>query len=81
MLLQAVFLGHSGVDVHSVCLQNKLSHMTCEENGLSLLYGLSTTDNRLLHFMAPNHTARMLYEGLSELVSAMRKLKKFPPFL
>ncbi|XP_062330933.1 1-phosphatidylinositol 4,5-bisphosphate phosphodiesterase epsilon-1 [Osmerus eperlanus] len=77
-VVKAVFLGHSGVDVHAVCLQNKLSHMTCEENGLSLLYGLSTTDNRLLHFMAPNHTARMLYEGLSELVSAMRKLKKFP---
>lgn len=46
--MQAVFLGHQGVDVHAVCLQNKLSQMTVEENGLSLLYGLSTTDNRSL---------------------------------
>lgn len=46
--MQAVFLGHRGVDVHAVCLQNKLSQMTVEENGLSLLYGLGTTDNRLV---------------------------------
>uniref|UniRef100_A0A3Q1JCE7 Phosphoinositide phospholipase C n=1 Tax=Anabas testudineus TaxID=64144 RepID=A0A3Q1JCE7_ANATE len=59
-------------------LNNKLSQMTAEENGLSLLYGLSTTDNRLLHFVAPNHTAQMLHKGLSELVSATRKLKRFP---
>uniref|UniRef100_A0A3P9CDJ3 Phosphoinositide phospholipase C n=1 Tax=Maylandia zebra TaxID=106582 RepID=A0A3P9CDJ3_9CICH len=77
-IVKAVFLGHQGVDVHAVCLQNKLSQMTVEENGLSLLYGLSTTDNRLLHFVAPNHTAQMLYKGLSELVNATRKLKKFP---
>ncbi|XP_027145391.1 1-phosphatidylinositol 4,5-bisphosphate phosphodiesterase epsilon-1 isoform X1 [Larimichthys crocea] len=77
-VVKAVFLGHQGVDVHAVCLQNKLSQMTVEENGLSLLYGLSTTDNRLLHFVAPNHTARMLHKGLSELVNATRKLKKFP---
>ncbi|XP_023281807.1 1-phosphatidylinositol 4,5-bisphosphate phosphodiesterase epsilon-1 [Seriola lalandi dorsalis] len=77
-VVKAVFLGHQGVDVHAVCLQNKLSQMTVEENGLSLLYGLSTTDNRLLHFVAPNHTARMLHKGLSELVNATRKLKRFP---
>ncbi|XP_049915896.1 1-phosphatidylinositol 4,5-bisphosphate phosphodiesterase epsilon-1 isoform X2 [Epinephelus moara] len=77
-VVKAVFLGHQGVDVHAVCLQNKLSQLTVEENGLSLLYGLSTTDNRLLHFVAPNHTARMLHKGLSELVNATRKLKKFP---
>ncbi|XP_026206755.1 1-phosphatidylinositol 4,5-bisphosphate phosphodiesterase epsilon-1 isoform X2 [Anabas testudineus] len=77
-VVKAVFLGHQGVDVHAVCLQNKLSQMTAEENGLSLLYGLSTTDNRLLHFVAPNHTAQMLHKGLSELVSATRKLKRFP---
>lgn len=47
--IQAVFLGHQGVDVHAVCLQNKLSHMTVEENTLSLLYGVSTTDNRSVH--------------------------------
>lgn len=114
--VQAVFLGHQGVDVHAVCLQNKLSQMTVEENGLTLLYGLSTTDNRLvpryhqrptlkstylytgtsvkhlanyystllttatrlLHFVAPNNTAQMLHKGLSELVNATRKLKKFP---
>lgn len=46
--LQAVFLGHQGVDVHAVCLQNKISQMTVEENGLTLLYGLTTTDNRLV---------------------------------
>ncbi|KAM7381628.1 hypothetical protein PAMA_012464 [Pampus argenteus] len=77
-VVKAVFLGHQGVDVHAVCLQNKLSHMTVEENGLSLLYGLSTTDNRLLHFVAPNHTAKMLHKGLSELVNATRKMKRFP---
>ncbi|XP_037610248.1 1-phosphatidylinositol 4,5-bisphosphate phosphodiesterase epsilon-1 isoform X4 [Sebastes umbrosus] len=77
-VVKAVFLGHQGVDVHAVCLQNKLSQMTVEENGLTLLYGLSTTDNRLLHFVAPNNTAQMLHKGLSELVNATRKLKKFP---
>ncbi|XP_074519567.1 1-phosphatidylinositol 4,5-bisphosphate phosphodiesterase epsilon-1 isoform X2 [Halichoeres trimaculatus] len=77
-IVKAVFLGHQGVDVHTVSLQNKLSQMTVEENGLSLLYGLSTTDNRLLHFVAPNYTAQMLHKGLSELVNATRKLKKFP---
>uniref|UniRef100_A0AAQ4PAD4 Phosphoinositide phospholipase C n=1 Tax=Gasterosteus aculeatus aculeatus TaxID=481459 RepID=A0AAQ4PAD4_GASAC len=77
-VVKAVFLGHRGVDVHAVCLQNKLSQMTVEENGLSLLYGLGTTDNRLLHFVAPNHTAQMLHKGLSELVNASRKLKRFP---
>ncbi|KAK1881298.1 1-phosphatidylinositol 45-bisphosphate phosphodiesterase epsilon-1 [Dissostichus eleginoides] len=77
-VVKAVFMGHQGVDVHAVCLQNKLSQMTVEENGLSLLYGLSTTDNRLLHFVAPNHTARMLHKGLTELVNATRRLKKFP---
>uniref|UniRef100_A0A8C7Z1X6 Phosphoinositide phospholipase C n=1 Tax=Oryzias sinensis TaxID=183150 RepID=A0A8C7Z1X6_9TELE len=77
-VVKAVFLGHQGVDVQAVCMQNKLSQMTVEENGLSLLYGLSTTDNRLLHFVAPNHTARMLHRGLSELVNASRKMKRFP---
>lgn len=77
-VVKAVFLGHPAVDVHAVCLQNKLCHMTAEENGVSLLYGLHTTDNRLLHFVAPSHTARVLYEGLTELVNAMRKLRKFP---
>ncbi|XP_015230727.1 PREDICTED: 1-phosphatidylinositol 4,5-bisphosphate phosphodiesterase epsilon-1 isoform X2 [Cyprinodon variegatus] len=77
-VVKAVFLGHQGVDVHAVCLQNKLSHMTVEENALTLLYGLSTTDNRLLHFVAPKHTAQTLHKGLSELVDATRKLKKFP---
>uniref|UniRef100_A0A3P8XGD7 Phosphoinositide phospholipase C n=1 Tax=Esox lucius TaxID=8010 RepID=A0A3P8XGD7_ESOLU len=78
-VVKAVFLGHSGLDVNAVCLQNKLCNtMRAEENGVSLLYGLHTTDNRLLHFVAPKHTAHVLYEGLAELVSAMRKLKKFP---
>ncbi|XP_036072994.1 1-phosphatidylinositol 4,5-bisphosphate phosphodiesterase epsilon-1 isoform X4 [Oryzias melastigma] len=77
-VVKAVFLGHQGVDVQTVCLQNKLSQMTVEENGLTLLYGLSTTDNRLLHFVAPNHTARTLHRGLSELVNASRRMKKFP---
>ena len=43
---QAVFLGHHGADIHAVCLQNKLSQLTVEDNALTLLYGLSTTDNR-----------------------------------
>lgn len=78
-VVKAVFMGHQGVDMFAVCLQNKLCNtMRAEENGVSLLYGLHTTDNRLLHFVAPKHTARMLHEGLVELVNAMRKLKKFP---
>ncbi|KAK6301925.1 hypothetical protein J4Q44_G00279780 [Coregonus suidteri] len=78
-VVKAVFMGHQGVDVYAVCLQNKLCNtMRAEENGVSLLYGLHTTDNRLLHFVAPKHTACILYEGLVELVNTMRKLKKFP---
>ncbi|KAJ8248637.1 hypothetical protein GJAV_G00244150 [Gymnothorax javanicus] len=75
---KAVFLGHSGADVGAVCLQNKLSGLSREENAVSLLYGLHTTDNKLLHFVAPNHTARMLYEGLADLVSDLRKMNRFP---
>uniref|UniRef100_A0A673ZY97 Phosphoinositide phospholipase C n=1 Tax=Salmo trutta TaxID=8032 RepID=A0A673ZY97_SALTR len=78
-VVKAVFMGHQGVDMFAVCLQNKLCNtMRGEENGVSLLYGLHTTDNRLLHFVAPRHTACILYEGLVELVNAIRKLKKFP---
>ncbi|KAK7919592.1 hypothetical protein WMY93_010876 [Mugilogobius chulae] len=77
-VVKAVFMGHQGIDIHGVCVQNKLSQMNVEENGLSLLYGLGTTDNRLLHFVAPQNTAQMLFKGLSELVNAIRKLKKFP---
>uniref|UniRef100_A0AAV2LGA3 Phosphoinositide phospholipase C n=1 Tax=Knipowitschia caucasica TaxID=637954 RepID=A0AAV2LGA3_KNICA len=77
-VVKAVFMGHQGIDIQAVCVQNKLSHMTAEENGLSLLYGLGTTDNRLLHFIAPKNTAQMMYKGLCELVNAIRKLKKFP---
>ncbi|XP_020315887.2 1-phosphatidylinositol 4,5-bisphosphate phosphodiesterase epsilon-1 [Oncorhynchus kisutch] len=78
-VVKAVFMGHQGVDMFAVCLQNKLCNtMRAVENGVSLLYGLHTTDNRLLHFVAPRHTASILYEGLVELVKAMRKLKKFP---
>ncbi|XP_026877695.2 1-phosphatidylinositol 4,5-bisphosphate phosphodiesterase epsilon-1 isoform X4 [Electrophorus electricus] len=76
--VKAVFMGHPGMDVHFVCLQHKLCNMTAEENGVTLLYGLHTTDNRLLHFMAPKHTAGVLYGGLQELLSALRKIKKFP---
>lgn len=39
---------------------------------------LLTAAARLLHFVAPNHTAQMLHKGLSELVNASRKLKRFP---
>ncbi|XP_064175476.1 1-phosphatidylinositol 4,5-bisphosphate phosphodiesterase epsilon-1 isoform X3 [Anguilla rostrata] len=77
-VVKAVFMGHPAVDIHAVCLQNKLCNMTQEENGITLLYGLNTTDNKLLHFVAPKFTARMLYDGLKELVSAVRKMKRFP---
>uniref|UniRef100_A0A3B3CU13 Phosphoinositide phospholipase C n=1 Tax=Oryzias melastigma TaxID=30732 RepID=A0A3B3CU13_ORYME len=33
---------------------------------------------QILHFVAPNHTARTLHRGLSELVNASRRMKKFP---
>ncbi|KAJ8264365.1 hypothetical protein GJAV_G00148300 [Gymnothorax javanicus] len=77
-VVKAVFMGHPAVDIHAVCLQNKLCNMTLEENGITLLYGLNTTDNKLLHFVAPKFTAQMLYDGLKELVCAVRKMKRFP---
>ncbi|XP_074089437.1 1-phosphatidylinositol 4,5-bisphosphate phosphodiesterase epsilon-1 [Macrotis lagotis] len=75
---KAVYMGHPGVDMHTVCVQNKLSNMSLLENSVTLLYGLQTTDNRLLHFVAPKHTAKMLYSGLLELTKAVRKMRKFP---
>ncbi|XP_015262131.1 PREDICTED: 1-phosphatidylinositol 4,5-bisphosphate phosphodiesterase epsilon-1 isoform X2 [Gekko japonicus] len=75
---KAVYMGHSGIDIHAICIQNKLCNMSLEENGVTLLYGLQTTENKLLHFVAPKYTARMLFEGLLELMKAIRKMKKFP---
>uniref|UniRef100_A0A8C3KKK3 Phosphoinositide phospholipase C n=1 Tax=Calidris pygmaea TaxID=425635 RepID=A0A8C3KKK3_9CHAR len=75
---KAVYMGHSGIDMHTVCVQNKLCNMSLEENGITLLYGLQTTDNKLLHFVAPKYTARMLYDGLLELTKAVRKMRRFP---
>uniref|UniRef100_A0A8B9KGT5 Phosphoinositide phospholipase C n=1 Tax=Astyanax mexicanus TaxID=7994 RepID=A0A8B9KGT5_ASTMX len=77
-VVKAVFLGHPAVDINFVCLQHKLCNMSAEENGISLLYGAHTTDNKLLHFVAPTHTASVLYEGLQQLLSAIRKIKNFP---
>ncbi|XP_047015538.1 1-phosphatidylinositol 4,5-bisphosphate phosphodiesterase epsilon-1 isoform X1 [Ictalurus punctatus] len=76
--VKAVFMGHPGVDINVVRLQHKLCGLSAEENGVTLLYGLHTTDNRLLHFVAPWHTASVLYEGLRELISGIRKMKRFP---
>ncbi|XP_027019022.2 1-phosphatidylinositol 4,5-bisphosphate phosphodiesterase epsilon-1 isoform X2 [Tachysurus fulvidraco] len=76
--VKAVFMGHPGIDINVVRLQHKLCGLSPEENGVTLLYGLHTTDNRLLHFVAPRHTASVLYEGLRELISAIRKMKRFP---
>ncbi|XP_041117060.1 1-phosphatidylinositol 4,5-bisphosphate phosphodiesterase epsilon-1-like isoform X3 [Polyodon spathula] len=77
-VVKAVYMGHPGIDMHAVCVQNKLSDMTPEENGVTLLHGLQTTDNKLLHFVAPKYTARVLYDGLLELANAVRKMKRFP---
>uniref|UniRef100_A0A8C4RUG4 Phosphoinositide phospholipase C n=1 Tax=Erpetoichthys calabaricus TaxID=27687 RepID=A0A8C4RUG4_ERPCA len=76
--VKAVYMGHPGIDMHAVCIQNKLCNMSLEENGITLLYGVHTTDNKLLHIVAPAYTAKMLYDGLQQLVSAVRKVKKFP---
>ncbi|XP_066094881.1 1-phosphatidylinositol 4,5-bisphosphate phosphodiesterase epsilon-1 isoform X1 [Saccopteryx bilineata] len=75
---KAVYMGHPSIDIHTVCVQNKLSSMFLSETGVTLLYGLQTTDNRLLHFVAPKHTAKMLFNGLLELTRAVRKMRKFP---
>lgn len=75
---KAVFLGHPGVDVGAACAQNKLIGLSREESAVSLLYGLHTTDNKLLHFVAPRHTARALHEGLADLISALRRMRRFP---
>ncbi|XP_051523152.1 1-phosphatidylinositol 4,5-bisphosphate phosphodiesterase epsilon-1-like [Myxocyprinus asiaticus] len=77
-VVKAVFMGHPGVDINYVCLQHKLCNMNLSENSVTLLYGLHTTDNRLLHFVAPKHTARMLHEGIKELLNSIRKIRKFP---
>lgn len=77
-VVKAVFMGHPAVDVNAVCLQHKLCNMNASENALTLLYGLHTTDNRLLHFVAPKHTAHMLYKGIQELLGAIRKIRRFP---
>uniref|UniRef100_A0A2K5PAD8 Phosphoinositide phospholipase C n=1 Tax=Cebus imitator TaxID=2715852 RepID=A0A2K5PAD8_CEBIM len=76
--VKAVYMGHPGIDIHTVCVQNKLGSMFLSETGVTLLYGLQTTDNRLLHFVAPKHTAKMLFSGLLELTRAVRKMRKFP---
>ncbi|XP_059516820.1 1-phosphatidylinositol 4,5-bisphosphate phosphodiesterase epsilon-1 isoform X2 [Myotis daubentonii] len=76
--VKAVYMGHPSIDIHTVCVQNKLSSMLLSETGVTLLYGLQTTDNRLLHFVAPKHTAKMLFSGLLELTRAVRKMRKFP---
>ncbi|XP_023610603.1 1-phosphatidylinositol 4,5-bisphosphate phosphodiesterase epsilon-1 [Myotis lucifugus] len=76
--VKAVYMGHPSIDIHTVCVQNKLSSMFLSETGVTLLYGLQTTDNRLLHFVAPKHTAKMLFSGLLELTKAVRKMRKFP---
>ncbi|XP_019494639.1 PREDICTED: 1-phosphatidylinositol 4,5-bisphosphate phosphodiesterase epsilon-1 isoform X2 [Hipposideros armiger] len=75
---KAVYMGHPNIDIHTVCVQNKLSSMVLSETGVTLLHGLQTTDNRLLHFVAPKHTAKMLFSGLLELTRAVRKMRKFP---
>ncbi|XP_012889833.1 PREDICTED: 1-phosphatidylinositol 4,5-bisphosphate phosphodiesterase epsilon-1 isoform X1 [Dipodomys ordii] len=75
---KAVYMGHPGIDIHTVCVQNKLGGMILSETGVTLLYGLQTTDNRLLHFVAPKHTAKMLFSGLLELTRAVRKMRRFP---
>uniref|UniRef100_A0A674BJE6 Phosphoinositide phospholipase C n=1 Tax=Salmo trutta TaxID=8032 RepID=A0A674BJE6_SALTR len=76
---KAVFMGHPGADVQAVCLQNKLSSgLSLEECGVTLLYGLHTTDNRLLHFVAPRNTARMVYAGLQSLLAVHRRMRRFP---
>ncbi|PNJ89506.1 PLCE1 isoform 4 [Pongo abelii] len=76
--VKAVYMGHPGIDIHTVCVHNKLGSMFLSETGVTLLYGLQTTDNRLLHFVAPKHTAKMLFSGLLELTRAVRKMRKFP---
>ncbi|XP_053307254.1 1-phosphatidylinositol 4,5-bisphosphate phosphodiesterase epsilon-1 isoform X2 [Spea bombifrons] len=76
--VKAVYMGHPGIDMHTVCVQNKLCNMNLEENGITLLFGLHTTENKLLHFVAPKYTARTMYEGLLELTKAVRKIKGFP---
>ncbi|KAG8552291.1 hypothetical protein GDO81_004471 [Engystomops pustulosus] len=76
--VKAVYMGHPGIDMHTVCVQNKLCNMNLEENGVTLLYGLHTTENKLLHFVAPKYTAKTIYDGLLELTRAVRKIKNFP---
>ncbi|XP_056386208.1 1-phosphatidylinositol 4,5-bisphosphate phosphodiesterase epsilon-1 isoform X8 [Hyla sarda] len=76
--VKAVYMGHPGIDMHTVCVQNKLCNMNLEENGVTLLFGLHTTENKLLHFVAPKYTAKAIYDGLLELTKAVRKIKKFP---
>ena len=52
--------------------------MTKKRIGNIILIYCDSASDRLLHFVAPNHTAQALHKGLSELVNATRKLKRFP---
>uniref|UniRef100_A0A8C5CJ15 Phosphoinositide phospholipase C n=1 Tax=Gadus morhua TaxID=8049 RepID=A0A8C5CJ15_GADMO len=52
--------------------------MTKKRIGNIILIDCDSASDRLLHFVAPNHTAQALHKGLSELVNATRKLKRFP---
>ncbi|XP_075697533.1 1-phosphatidylinositol 4,5-bisphosphate phosphodiesterase epsilon-1 isoform X2 [Rhinoderma darwinii] len=76
--VKAVYMGHPGIDMHTVCVQNKLCNMNLEENGVTLLFGLHTTENKLLHLVAPKYTAKTIYNGLLELTKAVRKINNFP---
>ncbi|XP_031435387.1 1-phosphatidylinositol 4,5-bisphosphate phosphodiesterase epsilon-1-like isoform X3 [Clupea harengus] len=78
-VVKGVFLGHPGADVASVCAQNKLPVvLSAQDSALTLLYGTHTTENRLLHFVGPAHTVRTLHDGLSRLVGALRRMRRFP---
>ncbi|XP_062383111.1 1-phosphatidylinositol 4,5-bisphosphate phosphodiesterase epsilon-1 isoform X3 [Sardina pilchardus] len=76
--VKGVFRGHPGADVAAVCALHKLSALSGGEHAVSLLHGHGTTDNRLLHLVAPGHTARMLHEGLQALCTAARRMRRFP---
>lgn len=52
---KAVYMGHPNIDIHTVCVQNKLSNMSLSETGVTLLSGAADQDSRLCTLWHQKH--------------------------
>ncbi|XP_077992111.1 1-phosphatidylinositol 4,5-bisphosphate phosphodiesterase epsilon-1-like [Glandiceps talaboti] len=74
-----VFIGCEEADLQTISRRHSLSDLNHKDHCISILYGASISENRLLHFVAPTCTARLWYRGLKALVDANRKQQKCFP--